>query len=243
MEGSLHYTVYIIFMALGALTFFAWSRDPKGVHQTEYTVAILIPVWSGLVYLAMSFGLGQTEVAGQTTYWGRYVDWIITTPLLITALALTGMHRLKQRDSALLLALIGTDVVMIACGLVADLSTGPARTVFFLCGVVALLVLLWLTWGPLRRLAFRQGDDLGGAYTTAAAVLSALWFAYPIIWWLGPSGTGAIGQTLESWLYVIVPIVSKVGFSALDLYLLRKLSPTAASNPAFDDHEPRVATR
>ena len=107
---------------------------------------------------------------------------------------------------------------------------------------MALLVLFWLTWGPLRRLAFKQGDDLGKVYTTAAAMLSGLWVAYPIIWWLGPSGSGAIGQGLESWLYVIVPIVSKVGFSAVDLYLLRKLSPTPASNPAHDDYGPRVAT-
>ena len=241
MEGNLHYVIYIFCMAAGAVLFFVWSRKPKGVHEAESTVAILIPVWSGLAYLAMSYGLGQSEVAGQTTYWGRYADWIVTTPLLILALGLTAMHRLKQRDGALLWALVGTDVVMIACGLVADLTTGPARTVFFLCGCFALLVLFYLVWGPLRQLAFRQGEDLGGVYTTVAGLLSALWIAYPTIWWLGPSGSGAIGQSLESWLFVIVPIVSKVGFSAVDLFLLRRLSPTANSNPAFDDYQPEVA--
>ena len=243
MDGDLHYIVYIFFMAAGALLFFAWSRKPKGVHQAEYTVAILIPVWSALAYLAMSYGMGQTEIAGQTTYWGRYVDWIVTTPLLLLALGLTAMHRLKVRDGALLWALVGTDVIMILCGLVADLSTGPARAVFFLCGVFALLAILYLTWGPLRALAFKQGDDLGKVYTTVAGLLSVLWIAYPTIWWLGPSGSGAIDQSLESWLYVIVPIVSKVGFSAVDLYLLRQLSPTEASNPAYDDFEPAVARK
>ena len=243
MEPSLLYTIYIACMAAGALLFFTWSRDPKGVHHAEYTVAILIPVWSALAYLAMSYGLGQTEVAGQTTYWGRYVDWVVTTPLLLLALGLTAMHRLKKRDGALLWALVGTDVVMIVCGLVADLSTGPARTVFFLCGVVALIVIFYLTWGPLRKLAFKQGDDLGRVYTTVAGMLSVLWIAYPTIWWLGPSGVGAIGQSLESLLYVIVPVLSKVGFSAVDLYLLRQLSPTPAHNPAFDDYEPKVARR
>ena len=241
MDPTVLYTLYILCMAAGALLFFAWSKNPKGVHEAEYTVAILIPVWSGLVYLAMSYGMGQSEVAGQTTYWGRYVDWVVTTPLLLLALGLTAMHRLEKRDGALLWALVGTDVVMILCGLVADLSTGPARAVFFVCGCFALLVILYLTWGPLRRLAFRQGDDLGKVYTTVAGLLSALWIAYPTIWWLGPSGTGLIGQNLESILYVIVPVVSKVGFSAVDLYLLRRLSPTPSSNPAFDDYQPEVA--
>lgn len=235
------YVVYIVCMAVGAIVFFIWSKEPKGVHESEYTVAILIPVWSGLVYLAMSYGMGQTEVAGQTTYWGRYVDWIITTPLLLLALGLTAMHRLEQRDGALLWALVGTDVVMIVCGLVADLSTGEARTVFYLCGVFALVAILYLTWGPLRKLAYKQGDDLGRVFDIVGGMLSILWFAYPIIWWIGPSGSGIISQRVETWLYVVVPIISKVGFSAVDLYLLRKLSPTPGHNKAYDEFQPQVA--
>ena len=53
-------------MFLGASLFFAWSRDPRGVPREEYLVASLIPVWSGLVHLAMAYGLDQTEVGGQT---------------------------------------------------------------------------------------------------------------------------------------------------------------------------------
>ena len=241
MDQNLLYGVYIAVMAAGALLFAAWSRDPKGVHRSEYAVAIMIPVWSGLAYLAMAFGLGQSEVAGQTTYWARYADWVVTTPLLLVALGLTAMHRLERRDNALLWALIGADVVMIGCGFVADLATGTARTVFFLCGVVALAVIFTLTWGALRRLAYRQGDDLGSVYTKVLTLLSVLWVAYPAIWWLGPSGTGVLSQATESLLFVIVPILSKVGFSAVDLYLLRQLSPSPAHNPAYDDFEPEVA--
>ena len=242
MDQTTLYAIYIAFMAAGALLFAFWSRDPKGVHRSEYAVAIMIPVWSGLAYLAMAFGLGQSEVAGQTTYWARYADWIVSTPLLLLALGLTAMHRLERRDTALLWALVGADVVMIACGLVADLAgDDTARSVFFLCGCVALGVIFYLTWVPLRALAHRQGADLGRVYTTVLTMLSVLWIAYPTIWWLGPSGMGAISQGLESVLFVVVPILSKVGFSAVDLYLLRQLSPTPSHNPAFDDFEPEVA--
>ena len=242
MDQTTLYAFYIACMAAGALLFAYWSRDPKGVHRSEYAVAILIPVWSGLAYLAMAFGLGQSEVAGQTVYWGRYADWIVSTPLLLVALGLTAMHRLERRDTALLGAIVGADVVMIACGFVADFAADPtARAVFFLCGCAALVVVLYLTWGPLRKLAHRQGADLGRVYTTVLGILTALWIAYPTIWWLGPSGVGAISQALETALFVFVPIASKVGFSAVDLYLLRRLSPTPAHNPAFDDFEPEVA--
>lgn len=217
--------IYVGCMAAGALLFAAWARNPRGVPREEYLVAILIPVWSGIAYLAIALGLGEVELAGKTTYWARYADWVVTTPLLLVALAFTAMHRLPKRDYVLMGSLVGADVVMIVCGLIGDLSEPPARFVFFWIGVAAFAVVLWLVWGPLRRLAHRQGDDLGRVYTTVAGYLTAFWFMYPTIWILGPSGIGLFGQDLDSLLFVVTPVFSKVGFSILDLSLLRRLSP------------------
>ncbi len=226
---------YVACMIGGMILFATWARDPKGVHREEYLVAICIPAWSGLIYLMMASGLGMAEVAGQVTYWGRYLDWIVTTPLLLVALFLTATHRLKERPYALLAAVVAADVAMIACGAIADFAVGPARLVFFAIGVAALVVVFVLTWGPMRTLAYRQGDDLGRVYTIVAAYLSACWIGYPTIWILGPSGTGAIAQPAETLLFVLLPIASKVGFSILDLSLLRRLSPTRAHNPAMSE--------
>ena len=52
------YVVYLVSMAAGALLFVTWSRDPRGVSAWEYLVAAIIPVWSGLAYLAMATGNG-----------------------------------------------------------------------------------------------------------------------------------------------------------------------------------------
>jgi bacteriorhodopsin len=231
-ETTLH-LLYVACMAAGALLFAAWARHPRGVHREEYLVAILIPVWSGIAYLAMAFNLGTVDVAGQMTYWARYADWVVTTPLLLVALAFTAMHRLPKRDYTLIGALVAADVVMILCGLVGDLSPYPTRYVFFWIGVVALAVVFWLAWGPLRRLAWSQGDDLGRVYTIVAGYLTVLWVGYPTTWILGPSGLGQFGQSVDTLLFVVLPVFSKVGFSILDLTLLRRLSPSRAANPAL----------
>ncbi len=227
--------IYVACMAAGALLFSIWARDPKGVHREEYLVAILIPVWSGLAYLAMASGLGTVEIAGQTTYWARYVDWVVTTPLLLVALFLTATHRLRDRPYTLLAALVAADVVMIACGAVGDLSTGGTRMLFFLIGCAALVVVFLLAWFPLRRLAATQGADLERVYTIVLAYLSVCWIGYPTIWYFGPSGIGAISQPVETILFVALPVFSKVGFSILDLFLLRRLSPTRSHNPALEE--------
>ena len=229
------YIFYVVSMFAGAALFFVWSRDPKGVHREEYLVATLIPIWSGLVYLAMSFGLGTIEVAGQTTYWARYVDWIVTTPLLILALALTANHRKERRNGVLIGAAIAADVIMILCGLIGDLVTEPlVRYLFFGIGVVALCVIFYITWVSFREIAYSEGDDLGRLYDKVAGYLSVFWVGYPLTWLLGPSGINVLPQIVDTYLFIFLPLFSKVGFSVLDLYLLRKLSPTVSSNPAVD---------
>lgn len=232
MTESIWQGIYIACMALGALLFIAWSRQPRGVPASEYLIATAIPVWSGLAYLAFLLGQGTVEVAGQTTYYARYIDWAVTTPLLLTALALTAMFRQAKKNYTLIGALIFSDLVMIGSGLVADLSTGSARTVWFLCGVVAFLIVLGLIWGPVRALAAAGGADLKGVYDRSAGFLTVLWVAYPTIWALGPSGLGVLSQPVETALFVVVPVLSKVGFSIVDLSGLRGLRPAEVGRAA-----------
>ena len=218
------YLIYVGCMAAGALLFAAWMRTPRGVPVWEYIVAIVIPVWSGLAYLAMAFGYGTVEVAGQTTYWARYADWVVTTPLLLAALWMTATTRTDKRPhAATLVALVAADVIMILSGLVGDLSEGPARFVYYGVGVAALLLIFWVVWGPLRRVAEGQDAEVGSTYRTVAAYLGVFWVGYPLTWILGPSGLGVVSQTVDTTLFVLLPVFSKVGFSVLDLGLLRKM--------------------
>jgi len=227
LQTTLHW-VYVALMLGGALLFWVWSRDPKGVPQYEYSIAMMIPIWSALAYLAMAMGQGKTEVAGQTTHYARYADWVVSTPLLLLALAFTAMYHVpkEKRSVTLLASLAGADIVMIGCGLLADLSENPtARLTWFLCGVGAFVAVVYLIWGPLRRIAQEGGPELAAGYSRLTAFLSVLWVCYPTIWALGPSGLGVLGQTLETALFVVVPFLSKVGFSILDLSFLRRLGP------------------
>ena len=238
--STLLHLVYVACMAGGALLFVAWSRDPRGVPLWEYLVAAFIPVWSGLAYLAMALGLGTAEVAGQTTYWARYADWVVTTPLLLTALWMTATTRTEKRPHASTLALlVGADVVMILCGLVGDLSEGPARYVFYGVGVAALVLIFWIVWSPLRRVS-RHDAEVAGVYDKTALYLALFWVGYPLTWILGPSGVGAIGQTADTVLFVLLPVFSKVGFSILDLGLLRRIGGEVGRNRARPSLAPAV---
>jgi bacteriorhodopsin len=223
---DLFHWLYAVSMALGALLFWNWSRNPRGVPQYEYLVAIFIPVWSGLAYTAMAFDQGKVEVAGQITHYARYLDWIITTPLLLLALAWTAMHTIHY-SKTLMAALMGTDAIMILCGLVADLSIGIERYFWYLAGCFAFFIVLWIIWIPLKAKARSQDANLYNLYNKLAAYLTVLWIGYPTVWIIGPSGLGLINQTVDVFLFCVLPFFSKVGFTYLDLQGLRRLGYTS----------------
>lgn len=229
---SLFHWVYVAGMAIGALHFWALSRDPKGVPQYEYLVAIFIPIWSGLAYMAMAIDQGKVEAAGQVAHYARYVDWMVTTPLLLLSLSWTAMQFIKK-DWTLIGFLISTQVVVITTGLIADLSErGWARYLWYICGVVAFLIVLWGIWVPLRAKTREQGAELSDLYNKLVTYFTVLWIGYPLVWIIGPSGFGLIDQTIDTFLFCLLPFFSKVGFSFLDLHGLRNLQsrrePTGA---------------
>lgn len=227
-QATFHW-IYVMAMAVGALYFMSLSRNPRGVPKYEYLVATFIPIWSGLAYLAMAMGQGKVEIAGQITHYARYLDWFVTTPLLLLALSWTAMHHITK-DSTLIASLMGTQVIVIGSGLIADLSTtAETRFVWYTCGVVAFLVVLWGIWVPLRAKTRGQGMELSNLYTKLATYFTAFWISYPIAWLIGPSGLGWINQTAETLLFCVLPFFSKVGFSYLDLNGLRRLNRTKVS--------------
>lgn len=221
-QTVLHW-LYVAGMAIGALHFWALSRDPKGVPQYEYLVAIFIPIWSGLAYMAMALDQGKVEAAGQMAHYARYIDWIVTTPLLLLSLSWTAMQFIKK-DWTLIGFLMSTQVVVITTGLIADLSERDwVRYLWYTCGVAAFLIVLWGIWVPLRAKSKSQGGELAELHDKLTIYFTVLWVSYPIVWILGPSGFGWLNQDIDTFLFCLLPFFSKVGFSFLDLHGLRTL--------------------
>ncbi|WP_226584087.1 bacteriorhodopsin [Halobacillus litoralis] len=220
--STLHY-LYSLIMLAGALYFYYLSRRPKGVPTYEYFLAITIPLWSGAAYLAIAFGQGVLKQSERTVYFARYLDWVVTTPLLLLALGLTAMIYVDKKNKTLLVTLVSLDVFMILTGLIADFSTGFIKYIWYTLGVIALLLILYIVWFPLRRIADTFGHKLSVHYRRCAAYLTCFWVLYPTAWLLGPSGVGLTQDMVDVAAFIILPIFSKVGFSILDLHGLRRL--------------------
>ena len=216
-------------MFAGAIIVAILSRNPRGVPKIDYFITFLIPLWSGIAYTSMAIGQGMIKVENQITFYARYLDWIVTTPLLLLALCLTGMYYVSK-NKVIIMGIITADIVMILCGLIGDLSTGINRYIWFFIGIVSFIIILFLIWSPLKNIARNQGQNLYRLYIFLATYLTILWIGYPAAWIIGPSGLKIVSQNIDSYLFVILPIFSKVGFGLLDLLGLRKLKSPLNNN-------------
>ncbi len=229
--------LYVAGMVIGAL-YFAWlGTNPRGIPRLEYFVAMFIPLWSGLAYLSITLpGLGIEQgrylaFNDHIVFFARYLDWIVTTPLLLLALSWTAMHYHAKKDWTLIFSLMATQVIVILSGLIADLSAVPSvRYFWYITGTIAFFVVMWGIWNPLRAKTRQQQEEpeLPRFYDRLTTFFTATWICYPIIWILGPSGLGLLSQMVEVFLFCLVPFFSKVIFSYLDLNGLRSLGASRA---------------
>merc|ERR1711939_436150 len=93
----------------------------NGVDFAEVTNvrinAGMVNMVASLAYLAMATKHGYTtRCNGRDFYYARYVDWIITTPLMLYDLAVVGGSDFNTR-----LFLCGIDIIMIVSGLIGSL--------------------------------------------------------------------------------------------------------------------------
>ncbi len=228
----LHWS-YVAVMALSAVAILSMARKPKGVPQYKYLIHAFVVIWSGLAYSAIALGQGTIEIGGETVYFARYLDWVVSTPLLLLSLVLTGKYTLKL-EGAITAGLLGSQVIMILTGLIADLSPAENRWFWYIAGCMALLVVYRLMWKELYEKAKIQGPELTAAYKGSAVFLSVQWLLYPLVWALGSPGLAIFDPLLTSVLFIVLPIVSKAGFAFYNLSKLRGLPDhlhQGAANP------------
>jgi bacteriorhodopsin len=209
-------------MLLGMLYFIArgWGEENRRL-QEFYIVTIFITAIAFVNYLAMALGFGLTTITigGEELpiYWARYVDWFFTTPLLLIDLGLlVGANRNE------LASLVGLDMLMIATGAVATLTTGAGamaagaqRLLWWGVSTGFLLVLLYILFGTLNRRLASLPADVTATFKTLRLLVLVIWLVYPVWWLLGTEGFGLVTLYVETLGFAVLDITAKVGFGII----------------------------
>jgi len=205
--------IAFIGMVLGSVVFSLKAAAQRRKEGMEFAlVSFFITLWAATMYLSMI--LGETVLfnfKGQhTLFWGRYLDWIITTPLLLMDLGVVAGARPK-----LIAGVMAADVFMIVTGVIATLEGSPTNYLWYVISCGAFLAILGALLTEFSDTARRRNGKINRLFQKLRNTLIALWFIYPIVWILGAEGFRVLSVETETAAYAILDLCAKVGFGLI----------------------------
>lgn len=175
----------------------------------------------------------------------RYVDWLLTVPLLlaelIVVLALT-----RKLQTSLLLRLIPASALMIALGYPGEISGDNfTRNVWGLLSTIPFLYILYVLFVELTKSLDRQPEAVRKTVSNMRLLLFATWGVYPIAYLIPIyfAGGGADAWVAKQVGYSLADIFAKCLYGLL-IYRIARLK-SFADDPAFaaaegESHEREV---
>jgi len=179
-------------IASAAFAFMSW-RIPIA-KRLYHIITTIIVMTAAISYFAMACGDGvsyhhtviteqhkhvpdTTQDVYRQVYWARYVDWSITTPLLLLDLCL-----LAGLNGGHTLLAIVADIIMILTGLFAAFGTenNPSKWGYYAIACLAYLIIIWHLALHGRAQAQAKGGKVASLFASIAGFTLILWTAYPM---------------------------------------------------------------
>jgi len=175
-------------------------------------IHFFIVTWSGIMYLNFLNGTPLSD-------FGWYMDWMVSTPLILLALGLTAMHNRDTRWD-LLGALMGLQFMLVVTGIISQES---GMTWAYWIGNALLLGVIYLIWVPFKRMAEETSDALARSYKTLATYITVFFLLYPAVWYLGVPGPMEVLNAYQtSAAFVVLPFFCKQMYGFLDMYFIHE---------------------
>jgi len=226
VEGITMYLFWISTVAMGAGAAFFWlmAGSVPQAYRSVMVVAGIICAVACYHYLRMSeIYIGQVaslftatgeripgKVIEQFPVAYRYIDWMITVPLLVLEIPL--LLNLGSRSKGLFRSLVGAAVVMLVLAWIAEVSVinSPAWWGFYIGSCVAWFYIVFVLYTKLNQQMLTQPPSIVKSLKTLRLFILVGWTIYPLgflMALLGPQG-----ESIREICYNIADVINKVGF-------------------------------
>lgn len=198
--------VSTVAMGAGAVFFFIERSSVAPAYRSVMTVAGLVTAIACFHYFRMS----GTFAGGEFPTEYRYIDWIITTPLLLIKFPL--LLRLGAAGRPLLIQLVLLDVVMIVTAYIAEVSTPGSGQwwSFFIIACFAEAGIVGLLYVKMSQVINNAPAPIAQSAKRMRLFVLIGWAIYPIGFLMALSGP--TGGDLREIFYNIADVINKVGF-------------------------------
>lgn len=234
VRGSDVYFAISAIMGTTAIVILVLSAMKPRTDRIFFYISAALNATACIAYFTMGSNLGfapigvefmrsNPKVAGmyRQVFYTRYIDWVVTTPLLLMDLMLTAALPWPT-----ILWTIFLDEVMIITGLIGALVQSRYKfgklPSFVDCGIETLTVLLGFfaigcaaMFGVFYELAINGrkharalGNDVHKCFMACGVLTLALWTLYPIAWGVSEGGN-VIAPDSEAVFYGVLDVVAK----------------------------------
>jgi len=189
--------------AFVALMYYSFEGE-----ETRELVAYLgiIPGFAGLAYVGMALGIGTVTVNGTEFVGLRYVDWLVTTPVLV---GFVGYVAGASRRA--IAGVMVADALMIVVGAGATVSSGATRWALFAVSSVFHLTLFAYLYYVFPR-TVPDVPSRVGLFSLLKNHIGLLWIAYPLVWVASPAGFGYATATGTALVFAFLDVLAKVPY-------------------------------
>ena len=227
---------------MAAATLFLWFS--RSLVAPGYRIAVTI---SGLVtaiaayhYLQImlswdsAFAIvgGSLETTGQPFNQAyRYVDWLLTVPLLLIELILV-MKLARGETISKSVWLGGAAALMIILGYPGEVAeTAGTRFTFWVLSMIPFIYIVYQLVVGLKGSINKQPENVRGLINGAAMLVVVSWLFYPIVFLFPLIGfTGGAAVVAVEVGYTVADIVAKAVFGILILVIAMRKSEAEGAN-------------
>jgi bacteriorhodopsin len=219
------------FATMGAATLFLWlSRSQVGpAYRTALTISGLVTAiacyhyfrifesWQG-TYDYKAGVVSATGYAFNDAY--RYVDWLLTVPLLLIELILV-MRLSAEETMSKSISLGGAAALMIVLGYPGEVAADiPTRALWGTLSAIPFVYIMWQLFSGLSASIAKQPDSVRDLVKKARLLTFASWGFYPMVYMLPYTSLSGTNVTVGIQLgYTIADIIAKAGLGVL-IYLI-----------------------
>ena len=207
---------WLISMALVAATafFFMETQRVEGKWKTSLTVSGLVTLVAAVHYFYMRDVWIET---GSTPLVYRYIDWLITVPLLMVEFYLILRAITKVSGGVFWRLMIGT-FVMLAAGYMGEAGYINAW-LGFIVGMAGWAYILYeIFFGEAGKVAANEASEsVKSAFSSMRWIVTIGWAIYPIGYFMGYF-TGAGPEEASNMLniiYNLADVVNKIAFGVI----------------------------
>ena len=210
-EDFVGVTFWIISVSMVASTaFFFLEANSVSKHwQTSVRVAGLVTLIAAVHYYYMR----DASVSGDSVTFFRYVDWILTVPLMCVEFYLILQKAGAQKSLMWNMILLST--IMLVTGYIGEAGLGDAVIWGTISGISYFVIVYILWFGSAGQLAQKAGGAVLDAFNALKWFVLVGWAIYPIGYMIGTDGwydfIDAIPLDMDV-VYNIGDAINKIGF-------------------------------